>query len=100
MRTGEGWVRLPERRSHRALLALAVVAVIAIYYAINRAVPNLNLEQALKDISDALGAWTYVLVGAFAFLETGAFIGLVVPGETVLYLGGRWRARAPSRSTS
>jgi membrane protein DedA with SNARE-associated domain/membrane-associated phospholipid phosphatase len=81
-------VRLPERKSHRAMLALAAVAVIALYYAISRAVPNFDLEQALKDVSDALGAWTYVLVGAFAFLETGAFVGLVVPGETVLYLGG------------
>jgi membrane protein DedA with SNARE-associated domain/membrane-associated phospholipid phosphatase len=81
-------MKLPERPSHRALLALTAVAVIAGYYLISRAVPNFDLEQALRDVSDALGAWTYALVGAFAFLETGAGVGLVVPGETVMYLGG------------
>ncbi|HEX5711891.1 MAG TPA: bifunctional DedA family/phosphatase PAP2 family protein, partial [Solirubrobacterales bacterium] len=35
-----------------------------------------------------LGAWTYLLVGFFAFAETGAFVGLVVPGETTMLLGG------------
>ncbi len=35
-----------------------------------------------------LGKWTYVLVPALAFLETGAFIGLLAPGETVMVLGG------------
>jgi membrane protein DedA with SNARE-associated domain/membrane-associated phospholipid phosphatase len=81
-------VKLPERPSHRAMLALAAVAVIAGYYLISRAVPDFDIEQALRDVSDALGAWTYALVGAFAFLETGAGVGLVVPGETVMYLGG------------
>ncbi len=32
--------------------------------------------------------WTYVLVGLGAFAETGAFVGLVLPGETVVILGG------------
>jgi membrane protein DedA with SNARE-associated domain len=47
-----------------------------------------DLEKALSDLSDALGAWTYALVGGLAFLETGAFIGLVAPGETAIVLGG------------
>ncbi len=47
-----------------------------------------NLEQLLLDIGDTLGAWTYLLVGALAFLETGAFVGLVAPGETAMLLGG------------
>ena len=42
----------------------------------------------LEDVSHALGAWTYLLVGVFAFAETGAFVGLLVPGETVMILGG------------
>ena len=29
-----------------------------------------------------------MLVGALAFLETGAFIGLIAPGETAMLLGG------------
>jgi undecaprenyl-diphosphatase len=45
-------------------------------------------EQVLEDISGALGKWTYVLVTALAFLETGAFIGLVAPGEAAVIVGG------------
>lgn len=44
--------------------------------------------QVLEDISGALGKWTYVLVTALAFLETGAFIGLVAPGEAAVIVGG------------
>jgi len=47
-----------------------------------------NLEKILEDVSETLGAWTYLLVGVFAFAETGAFVGLLVPGETVMILGG------------
>ena len=42
----------------------------------------------LTDVSDTLGAWTYLLVGGLAFLETGAFVGLIAPGETAIVLGG------------
>ncbi|MFT4050154.1 MAG: bifunctional DedA family/phosphatase PAP2 family protein [Solirubrobacterales bacterium] len=45
-------------------------------------------EQVLEDISGALGKWTYLLVGVLAFLETGAFIGLVAPGEAAVVVGG------------
>ena len=34
------------------------------------------------------GTWTYLLVGALAFLETGAFVGLIAPGETAVLVGG------------
>lgn len=47
-----------------------------------------DLEKALEDIGDTLGRWTYVLVGAVAFLETGAFVGLVAPGEVTVIAGG------------
>lgn len=47
-----------------------------------------NFEELLLDIGEALGQWTYLLVGALAFLETGAFIGLVAPGETAVIAGG------------
>lgn len=45
-------------------------------------------EQVLEDISQALGKWTYLLVTVLAFLETGAFIGLVAPGEAAVVVGG------------
>ncbi|MFI5026560.1 MAG: bifunctional DedA family/phosphatase PAP2 family protein, partial [Solirubrobacterales bacterium] len=50
--------------------------------------PHINLEKAVQDLSKGLGAWTYLLVGALAFLETGAFVGLIAPGEFTVILGG------------
>jgi membrane protein DedA with SNARE-associated domain/membrane-associated phospholipid phosphatase len=45
-------------------------------------------KKLIGDIAERLGAWTYALVGVMAFLETGAFVGLVAPGETVVIAGG------------
>ena len=69
-------------------IAIAVAVIAAGYYLLSRQLGHLNLQHLLEDISNTLGAWTYLLVGVFAFAETGAFVGLVVPGETVMLLGG------------
>ena len=45
-------------------------------------------KVVIEDIAEALGPWTYALVGVAAFLETGAFVGLVAPGETIVIAGG------------
>jgi len=76
-------------RQHRGLAVLAAVAaVVAILYAAG-AMPDFpDVEQLIEDIAQALGAWTYLLVGVLAFLETGAFVGLVAPGESVVIVGG------------
>jgi undecaprenyl-diphosphatase len=82
-------VRVPAALRNKHLgLVLALVAVIAVYYLVSRLIPHENLQGLLEDVSNALGAWTYLLVGVLAFLETGAFVGLVVPGETVMLIGG------------
>ncbi len=82
-------MQLPEnRRRKRLLIALIAAAIAAGYYLLSRVIPHDELQGLLEDISNALGAWTYLLVGVFAFAETGAFVGLVVPGETVMLLGG------------
>lgn len=47
-----------------------------------------QLDTLLKDVGQALGKWTYLLVAVMAFLETGAFVGLLAPGETVILVGG------------
>jgi membrane protein DedA with SNARE-associated domain/membrane-associated phospholipid phosphatase len=47
-----------------------------------------NVEHLIEDAGKALGKWTYLAVGVLAFLETGAFIGLVAPGETTVIVGG------------
>jgi membrane protein DedA with SNARE-associated domain len=82
-------LQLPEDRRKRRLLIVAIAAAIAGgYYLISRVIPHDELQNLLEDVSNTLGAWTYLLVGFFAFAETGAFVGLVVPGETVMLLGG------------
>ena len=82
-------MRVPEsKRGKRLTIVALVLGVIAFWVLVNRVVPHDDLQQLLEDVSQALGKWTYLLVGAFAFLETGAFVGLVVPGETVMLLGG------------
>src|SRR5690348_6065505 len=68
-----------------ALRGAIAAAVIAAYIAFTNLV---DVEKVLEDVSHALGAWTYLLIAGFAFAETGAFVGLVLPGETVMVLGG------------
>jgi membrane protein DedA with SNARE-associated domain len=78
-----------EGGSRKKLLIGIVVAIVAVgYYFLSRELGHLDLQGLLEDVSNTLGAWTYLLVGFFAFAETGAFVGLVVPGETVMLLGG------------
>jgi membrane protein DedA with SNARE-associated domain len=76
------------RRPPAALLALAAAAAVLFALTASGVIELPDLEQALTDLSDTLGRWTYALVGALAFLETGAFVGLVAPGETAVVLGG------------
>lgn len=76
-------------RQHRGIAVVAVVAaVVALLYATG-AMPDFpDVEKLIEDVAQALGAWTYLLVGVLAFLETGAFVGLVAPGESVVIVGG------------
>jgi membrane-associated protein len=76
------------RRPPAVLLALAAVAAGLFALTASGTVQLPDLDEALTDLSDTLGTWTYALVGALAFLETGAFVGLVAPGETAVVLGG------------
>ena len=71
----------------RKLLAAGLVLALAVYASgVLSALPD--PKAIIEDIAEALGAWTYALVGVLAFLETGAFVGLVAPGETVVIAGG------------
>jgi membrane protein DedA with SNARE-associated domain/membrane-associated phospholipid phosphatase len=69
------------------LIGGALVAIVLGVYS-SGVVKLPNLEESLITIGKTLGNWTYLLVGALAFLETGAFIGLIAPGETAMLLGG------------
>jgi membrane protein DedA with SNARE-associated domain len=46
------------------------------------------MEQKLLDFVEAAGAWAYVLVFVFALLECAAFVGLLVPGESMVVFAG------------
>jgi len=76
------------RRPPALLLAIAALALAGFALTTAGVIPLPDLEGALTDLSDALGTWTYALVATLAFLETGAFVGLVAPGETAVVLGG------------
>lgn len=69
-------------------LRIAVVTLVVAYFAFRDELPEFNLEEIVKDLSEGLGSWTYLLVGVLAFLETGAGVGLVAPGEFTVLLGG------------
>ena len=74
---------------HRLMLVVAAPLVLAGFVLVQAGVVEMpDVEGALTDLSDTLGAWTYALVAGLAFLETGAFVGLVAPGETAIVLGG------------
>jgi membrane protein DedA with SNARE-associated domain/membrane-associated phospholipid phosphatase len=78
------WRRLSFERK-----ALGIVAVLALaIYAsgVLSALPD--PKKIIEDVAEKLGAWTYALVGVAAFLETGAFVGLVAPGETIVIAAG------------
>jgi membrane-associated protein len=76
------------RRPPALLLALAGLALVAFVLTTTGTIQLPDLEEALTDLSETLGTWTYLLVGGLAFLETGAFVGLIAPGETAVVLGG------------
>jgi membrane-associated protein len=81
------------RVSPRVALAAGLVAAAAFAATVSGAVPLPDLDGMLTDLADRLGPWTYALVAVMAFLETGAFVGLIAPGETAVVLGGVVAAR-------
>jgi membrane protein DedA with SNARE-associated domain/membrane-associated phospholipid phosphatase len=78
------WSRLA---GERKLLGVGLWLALAVYASgVLSELPD--PKAIIVDVAEALGPWTYALVGVMAFLETGAFVGLVAPGETVVIAGG------------
>jgi membrane protein DedA with SNARE-associated domain len=76
------------RRHARALALVALVVVVAVLYETG-VIPHLpDAKKVIEDVAKALGSWTYALVAVIAFLETGAFVGLIAPGETTVIAAG------------
>jgi undecaprenyl-diphosphatase len=63
-----------------------VVALLLVYGSGLIELPD--FKQIVEDAGNKLGKWTYLVVGVMAFFETGAFVGLIAPGETFLIFGG------------
>src|SRR5205085_12082423 len=70
----------------RFVIVLVVAAGLAVYG--SGVLTHVNVQKGIEDLAKALGKWTYALVGVMAFAETGAFVGLVAPGEFTVLLGG------------
>jgi membrane protein DedA with SNARE-associated domain/membrane-associated phospholipid phosphatase len=79
---------LRRRKLEPTLLAGGALAVVGLLVYGSGLVHLPNVQKLLEDAGGALGNWTYVVVGVAAFLETGAFVGLIAPGETFLIFGG------------
>ncbi len=72
----------------RVRIPLLVALAIGGYFLVKALLPEIELQELLDDVAQTLGGWTYFAVGVLAFLETGAFVGLVAPGETFVILAG------------
>jgi undecaprenyl-diphosphatase len=83
-----GWLIIRRHKQHRWVQAAEVI-VIAGALLVGFGVVHLpNFEHLLEDAGQMLGKWTYLAVGLMAFLETGAFLGFIAPGETAVIVGG------------
>jgi membrane protein DedA with SNARE-associated domain/diacylglycerol kinase family enzyme len=81
-------------RSPVLISSVAALALLAITVPLVSGLVSLpDVDGVLQDASTTLGAWAYPAVAGFAFLETGAFVGLAVPGETAVVVGGVVAAR-------
>jgi membrane protein DedA with SNARE-associated domain/membrane-associated phospholipid phosphatase len=76
------------RKLEPTLLIGGVIAVIALLVYGSGVVHLPDFKKIVEDAGNKLGRWTYLVVGVAAFFETGAFVGLIAPGETFLIFGG------------
>jgi undecaprenyl-diphosphatase len=79
---------LRRRRLEPTLLVGGALGVVGMAVYGSGLVHMPNIQSTLESVGRSLGAWTYLLVGVMAFFETGAFVGLIAPGETVMLVGG------------
>jgi membrane-associated protein len=80
--------RTLSKNGRRALAGVVLLGALGFAAVTAGLVDPPDLDAALTKLADTLGPWTYLLVAGLAFLETGAFVGLIAPGETALVLGG------------
>jgi undecaprenyl-diphosphatase len=83
-----GWLIARRHKQARWFQVVELVAIAAALLIGFGVIHLPNFEQLLEDAGQALGPWTYLVVGALAFAETGAFLGFIAPGETAVLVGG------------
>ncbi|HEY7629686.1 MAG TPA: bifunctional DedA family/phosphatase PAP2 family protein [Thermoleophilaceae bacterium] len=83
---GGALLRRKKLGGERFTIAMVATAALAIYG--SGVLQHVDIQAAIEHLANALGKWTYALVGFMAFAETGAFIGLIAPGEFTILLGG------------
>jgi len=76
------------RKLEPTLLIGGVIAVVGLLVYGSGVVELPDFKKIVEDAGNTLGRWTYLVVGVMAFFETGAFVGLIAPGETFLIFGG------------
>jgi undecaprenyl-diphosphatase len=70
-------------------LVISVLAAIGLGIYASGVLKSLpNAKTLIENLAKALGTGTYALVAVMAFLETGAFVGLIAPGEFTVIVGG------------
>jgi membrane protein DedA with SNARE-associated domain/membrane-associated phospholipid phosphatase len=79
---------LRRRKLEPTLLIGGAIAVVALLVYGSGLVEFPDFKKIVEDAGNKLGRWTYLVVGVMAFFETGAFVGLIAPGETFLIFGG------------
>jgi undecaprenyl-diphosphatase len=82
------WLVLRRKKLSKLQAVLGVVVLAALVVYGTGLVKPPDLETLIEDIGRKLGRWTYVLVGVMTFLETGAFLSFVAPGEFTILFGG------------
>ena len=83
-------VALPNRVVSSALAIIAASLALAILIG---AIEVPNVADAVAEATSPLGAWVYLAVAAFVFLETTVLLGFLIHGELLLMLGGAAAAR-------
>src|SRR3954454_289693 len=83
---GAALLRRKRLGGEQFVIALVLAAGLAVYG--SHLLAHVDIQKGIEDLAKALGKWTYALVGVMAFAETGAFVGLVAPGEFTVLLGG------------
>jgi membrane-associated protein len=78
-------IRWRPRLSLVGVSAIPILLITALAFGVVEAP---DASGPVSDAADSLGGWTYAAIPALAFLETGAFVGLLVPGETAIVVGG------------